>query len=106
MGSSQYSMWCDVNMISFINSNPFQEQIVVTCNHLIGKEKENFYQRVVEHKDIKKAVVNLKSAVSSEREQATDVLEQFSPFRVIWDEDRDLKIKVCCPVNIIYCFDF
>ncbi|XP_062284222.1 dynein axonemal heavy chain 8-like [Scomber scombrus] len=58
-----------------------------------GREKENFYHRVVEHKDIKKAVVNLKSAVSSEREQATDVLEQFSPFRVMWDEDRDLKIK-------------
>lgn len=79
----------------------------LTCNHLVGKEKENFYQRVVEHKDIKKAVVNLKSSVSSEREEATDFLEQFSPFRVIWDEDRDLKIKVYSPVNITYyCFDF
>eukprot|EP00064_Thunnus_orientalis_P004446 superscaffoldBa00000405_g4458 len=57
-----------------------------------GKEKENFYHRVVEHKDIKKVVVILKSAVSSQREQAT-VLKQFDPFRVIWDEDRDLKIK-------------
>ncbi|XP_044223058.1 dynein axonemal heavy chain 8-like [Thunnus albacares] len=57
-----------------------------------GREKENFYHRVVEHKDIKKVVVILKSAVSSQREQAT-VLKQFDPFRVIWDEDRDLKIK-------------
>ncbi|GLD50869.1 dynein heavy chain 8, axonemal [Lates japonicus] len=58
-----------------------------------GGEKENFYHRVVEHKDIKKVVVILKTAVSSQREQAADVLGQFSPFSVIWNEDRNLKVK-------------
>ncbi|KAM7379582.1 hypothetical protein PAMP_005128 [Pampus punctatissimus] len=59
----------------------------------ISREKEDFYHRVVEHKDIRKAVVIMKSAVSFQREQAADVLKQFDPFRSIWDEDRDLKIK-------------
>ncbi|XP_032371769.1 dynein heavy chain 8, axonemal [Etheostoma spectabile] len=56
-------------------------------------EKENFYHKVVEHKDIKKALVILKCEVSSQRGQATDVLKQFNPFRVIWDGDRNLKVK-------------
>lgn len=70
------------------------------CDDLIGGEKENFYHRVVEHKDIKKVVVILKSAVSSQRGQAADVLKQFNPFRVIWEDDRNVKVKVCLPKNI------
>ncbi|KAM9349881.1 dynein axonemal heavy chain 8-like [Symphorus nematophorus] len=59
-----------------------------------GGEKENFHYRVVEHKDIKKVVVFLKSAViSSQRSKATDVLKQFDPFRVIWDKDRNFEVK-------------
>ncbi|XP_051284477.1 dynein axonemal heavy chain 8-like [Dicentrarchus labrax] len=58
-----------------------------------GGEKENFHHRVVEHKDVKKVVVILKSAVSSQRDEAADVLKQFSPFRGIWAEDRNLKVK-------------
>ncbi|XP_070701078.1 dynein axonemal heavy chain 8-like [Pempheris klunzingeri] len=58
-----------------------------------GGEKENFHHRVVDHKDIQKVVVILKTAVSSQRRQATDVLKPFESFRVIWDEDNDLKVK-------------
>ncbi|XP_034008681.1 dynein heavy chain 8, axonemal-like [Trematomus bernacchii] len=58
-----------------------------------GGEKEHFYHRVVEHKDIKKVVVILKSAVSTQRKEAAGVLKQFSPFRVLWEEDRNLKVK-------------
>ncbi|XP_056247105.1 dynein axonemal heavy chain 8-like [Seriola aureovittata] len=58
-----------------------------------GGEKENFYHRVAEHKDIKKVVVILKTAVSSKKGQATDFLKQFSPFSVIWDKDKNLKVK-------------
>ncbi len=77
------------------------------CHDLTGGEKQNFHHRVVEHKDVKKVVVILKSAVSSLRRQATDVLKQFDPFRVIWEEDRNLKVKVCFPANITRsCFDF
>ncbi|KAI3374766.1 hypothetical protein L3Q82_021323, partial [Scortum barcoo] len=58
-----------------------------------GGEKENFHHRVIEHKDVKKVVVILKAMVSSLRREATDVLKQFDPFRVIWNEDRNLKVK-------------
>lgn len=70
------------------------------CNDLIGGEKENFHHRIVEHKDIKKVVVILKSAVSSQRGEAANVLKQFNPFRVIWVEDRNLKVKVCFLQNM------
>ncbi|XP_047444882.1 dynein axonemal heavy chain 8-like [Mugil cephalus] len=55
--------------------------------------KDNFYHCVVEHKDIKRVMIILKSAISVEREQAAEILMQFSPFRLLWEEDRNLKIK-------------
>lgn len=55
----------------------------------------NFYQSVAEHKDICKLVVLLTSAVNSLRKQTSDVLKQFHPFKVVWAEDRDVKVKVC-----------
>lgn len=74
---------------------------------VVGGEKENFFHRVVEHKDIKKVVVLLKTSVSCQKNQVTEVLKQFSPLRVIWDEDKNLKVKVCLPANITCsCFDF
>lgn len=65
------------------------------CDDLIDGEKENLHNRVVEHKDVKKVVVILKSEGSSLRGQAADVLQQFEPFRVLWKEDRNRKVKVC-----------
>lgn len=59
-----------------------------------GKLK-NFYQSVAEHKDICKLVVLLTSAVNSLRKPASDVLKQFHPFKVVWAEDRQIKVKVC-----------
>ncbi|KAM9553974.1 dynein axonemal heavy chain 8-like [Salvelinus alpinus] len=57
-----------------------------------GKLK-NFYQSVAEHKDICKLVVLLTSAVNSLRKPASDVLKQFHPFKVVWAEDRQIKVK-------------
>ncbi|KAK1795619.1 hypothetical protein P4O66_001114 [Electrophorus voltai] len=54
---------------------------------------KNFYQSVVEHKDVRKRLVLLKSAVNSMRKQGSDVLKQFWSFKVIWEEDRDVKVK-------------
>ncbi|KAM4587304.1 dynein axonemal heavy chain 8-like [Odontesthes bonariensis] len=48
---------------------------------------------VFEHRDIKKVVVDLKTAISSQKEQASDVLKHFDPFRVIWNVDRNLKVQ-------------
>ncbi|KAM6989324.1 dynein axonemal heavy chain 8-like [Tautogolabrus adspersus] len=58
-----------------------------------AEEKENFHQEVVENMDIKKVVDSLTSELTAPKKQETDVLKQFSPFRVIWDEDRNRKIK-------------
>ncbi|XP_041950591.1 dynein heavy chain 8, axonemal-like [Alosa sapidissima] len=52
-----------------------------------------FYQSVAEHKDICKLVVLLTSAVNSLRKQTSDVLKQFQPFKVVWAQDRDVKVK-------------
>uniref|UniRef100_A0A3Q3FTJ5 Dynein, axonemal, heavy chain 5 like n=1 Tax=Labrus bergylta TaxID=56723 RepID=A0A3Q3FTJ5_9LABR len=56
-------------------------------------KKENFHQEVVGNMDIEKVVDSLKSKLTAPKKQETDVLKQFSPFRAIWDEDRNLKIK-------------
>uniref|UniRef100_A0A8P4K4W9 AAA+ ATPase domain-containing protein n=1 Tax=Dicentrarchus labrax TaxID=13489 RepID=A0A8P4K4W9_DICLA len=75
-----------------IKLNAYHLRLQVNKNYFpTSGEKENFHHRVVEHKDVKKVVVILKSAVSSQRDEAADVLKQFSPFRGIWAEDRNLK---------------
>uniref|UniRef100_A0A8C4E9U5 AAA+ ATPase domain-containing protein n=1 Tax=Dicentrarchus labrax TaxID=13489 RepID=A0A8C4E9U5_DICLA len=80
-------------MSLFLSRTIFGHLCLPVCDDFIGGEKENFHHRVVEHKDVKKVVVILKSAVSSQRDEAADVLKQFSPFRGIWAEDRNLKVK-------------
>ena len=55
---------------------------------------KNFYQSVAEHKDVCKLVALLTSSVNSLRKPASDVLKLFLPFKVIWAEDRQAKVKV------------
>ncbi|KAG8014343.1 Dynein heavy chain 8 [Nibea albiflora] len=55
--------------------------------------KVNFHQRIVENKDIKKVVVTLKLAISSQKGPVTEVLEQFNHFKVLCNEDKNLKVK-------------
>ncbi|CAB1339925.1 unnamed protein product [Coregonus sp. 'balchen'] len=57
-------------------------------HHHKGKPKSG-----TEHKDICKLVVLLTSAVNSLRKPASDVLKQFHPFKVVWAEDRQIKVK-------------
>ncbi|KAM8728478.1 dynein axonemal heavy chain 8-like [Acanthopagrus schlegelii] len=66
-----------------------------SCDGTKNKDgaKKNFHHIVVEHRETKKAVIILKSAICSQRREATDVLKHFDHFRVIWDENRDLKVK-------------
>ncbi|XP_046878072.1 dynein axonemal heavy chain 8-like [Hypomesus transpacificus] len=54
---------------------------------------KNFYQSVAEHKDVCKLVALLTSSVNSLRKPASDVLKLFLPFKVIWAEDRQAKVK-------------
>lgn len=58
-----------------------------------GTEKDYSFHFVVEHKDIRKIVGILKTAVFSQVKEATDVLKQFDIFEVIWDEGRNVKVK-------------
>uniref|UniRef100_A0A4W6EG55 Dynein axonemal heavy chain 8 n=1 Tax=Lates calcarifer TaxID=8187 RepID=A0A4W6EG55_LATCA len=70
-----------------INTNHLRLKVKHFVNIFFSLQKD----RVVEHKDIKKVAVILKTAVSSQREQVADVLGQFSTFSVIWNDDRNLK---------------
>lgn len=54
----------------------------------------NFHQRIVENKDIKKVVVILKLAISSQKGPVTEVLERFNHFKALCNEDKNLKVKV------------
>ncbi|TKS79492.1 Dynein heavy chain 8, axonemal [Collichthys lucidus] len=55
--------------------------------------KVNFHQIIVENKDIKKVVVILKLAMSSQKEPVTEELEQFNHFKALCNEDKNLKVK-------------
>ncbi|KAM4579488.1 dynein axonemal heavy chain 8-like, partial [Fundulus diaphanus] len=58
-----------------------------------AQNSDDFFPRVLEHKDIKKVVAALKTAISSQKALACSVLKQFTPFNVIWEVDKYLKVK-------------
>ncbi|KAJ7404297.1 hypothetical protein WISP_146823 [Willisornis vidua] len=59
---------------------------------LIRKLK-NFYAGVAEHEAITKLVVLLSSSVDSIKEEASEVLQYFEKYKVLWTEDKDTKIQ-------------
>uniref|UniRef100_A0A8C3JBK3 Dynein axonemal heavy chain 8 n=1 Tax=Calidris pygmaea TaxID=425635 RepID=A0A8C3JBK3_9CHAR len=60
---------------------------------VIVKKLRNFYAGVAEHEDISKLVVLLSSSVNSIREVASEVLQGFQKYKVLWTEDKDAKIQ-------------
>lgn len=58
------------------------------------RKQRNFYSGVAEHDDISKLVLFLSSSVNSVRELATEFLQNFQKYNVLWTEDRDAKIQV------------
>lgn len=61
---------------------------------MLVRKLRNFYSGVAEHEDISKLVVLLSSSVNSIREVASEVLQGFQKYKVLWTEDRDAKIQV------------
>uniref|UniRef100_A0AAX7VFT7 AAA+ ATPase domain-containing protein n=1 Tax=Astatotilapia calliptera TaxID=8154 RepID=A0AAX7VFT7_ASTCA len=62
--------------------------------HLVNKVCfYHLFNFVVEHKDIKKLVGILKTAINSQKGRAANVLKQFNTFRAIWEEDKNAKVK-------------
>ncbi|XP_064014378.1 dynein axonemal heavy chain 8 [Pogoniulus pusillus] len=57
------------------------------------RKQRNFYSGVAEHEDISKLVLFLSSSVNSVRELATEFLQNFQKYNVLWTEDRDAKIQ-------------
>ncbi|XP_016518823.1 dynein heavy chain 8, axonemal [Poecilia formosa] len=55
--------------------------------------KENFFPLVLEHKEIKKIIAVLKTAITTQKSLATDALKKFSQFQMLWDVDKNLKVK-------------
>ncbi|NXC67641.1 DYH8 protein, partial [Anhinga anhinga] len=69
-------------------------------NVVLVRKLRNFYSGVAEHEDISKLVVLLSSSVNSIREVASEVLQDFQKYKVLWTEDRDAKIQqflASCP---------
>jgi len=61
---------------------------------VLARKLRNFYSGVAEHEDISKLVLLLSSLVNSIREAASEVLQDFQKYEVLWTEDRDAKIQV------------
>nr|XP_048699429.1 dynein axonemal heavy chain 8 [Caretta caretta] len=57
------------------------------------RKLRNFYPGVAEHKDISKLVVLLSSSVNSVRKAASEALQDFQKYKVLWTEDRDAKVQ-------------
>ncbi|TFK09311.1 guanine nucleotide-binding protein G(I)/G(S)/G(O) subunit gamma-4 [Platysternon megacephalum] len=57
------------------------------------RKLRNFYPGVAEHKDISKLVVLLSSSVNSVRKAASEALQDFQQYKVLWTEDRDAKVQ-------------
>uniref|UniRef100_A0A3Q3F240 Dynein, axonemal, heavy chain 5 like n=1 Tax=Kryptolebias marmoratus TaxID=37003 RepID=A0A3Q3F240_KRYMA len=73
---------------------PLVNLYIFSCFCLVlDTEKDNFFQCIVEHKDIKKLVAILRTAISSQKVQTTNVLKQFDSFRSLWENNRNLKVK-------------
>uniref|UniRef100_A0A8B9MIB1 AAA+ ATPase domain-containing protein n=1 Tax=Accipiter nisus TaxID=211598 RepID=A0A8B9MIB1_9AVES len=67
---------------------------------VLVRKLRNFYSGVAEHEDISKLVVFLSSSMNYIREVASEVLQDFQKYKVLWTEDRDAKIQqflASCP---------
>ncbi|KAK0132521.1 Dynein heavy chain 8, axonemal [Merluccius polli] len=53
----------------------------------------NFYQSVVEHKDISEYWAILNSAIKSLRKPTSNALKQFDSFKAVWAENRNQTVK-------------
>ena len=58
------------------------------------RKLRNFYSGVAESEDVSKLVVLLSSSMNSIREIASEALQDFQKYKVLWTEDRDAKIQV------------
>ncbi|KFQ24224.1 Dynein heavy chain 8, axonemal, partial [Merops nubicus] len=64
------------------------------------RKLRNFYLGVAENEDISKLILFLSSSVNSIRELASEVLQDFEKYKVLWTEDRDANIQqffATCP---------
>ncbi|XP_063774922.1 dynein axonemal heavy chain 8 [Pseudophryne corroboree] len=57
------------------------------------KELENFYRNLGENKEVSKLVLLLSSFVNTLRRAASDSLENFQKYKLLWTEDRESKIS-------------
>uniref|UniRef100_A0A8C2TFR5 Dynein axonemal heavy chain 8 n=1 Tax=Coturnix japonica TaxID=93934 RepID=A0A8C2TFR5_COTJA len=57
------------------------------------RKPRNFYSGVAESEDVSKSVVLLSSSMNSIREIASEALQEFQKYEVLWTEDRDAKIQ-------------
>ncbi|NXO85892.1 DYH8 protein, partial [Sitta europaea] len=59
----------------------------------VVRKLKNFYAGVAENEAIAKIIVLLSSAGNSLKEGATEVLQEFDKYKVLWTEDKDIKFQ-------------
>uniref|UniRef100_A0AAX7SLG8 AAA+ ATPase domain-containing protein n=1 Tax=Astatotilapia calliptera TaxID=8154 RepID=A0AAX7SLG8_ASTCA len=71
-------------------------------HHRLQAKRDHLFNFVVEHKDIKKLVGILKTAINSQKGRAANVLKQFNTFRAIWEEDKNAKEFMASKPSLIH----
>ncbi|NXA78248.1 DYH8 protein, partial [Thryothorus ludovicianus] len=59
----------------------------------VVRKIKNFYSGVAENEAITKIIVLLSSAANSLKEGASEVLQEFDKYKVLWTEDKDTKFQ-------------
>ncbi|XP_074845897.1 dynein axonemal heavy chain 8 [Carettochelys insculpta] len=78
---------------SMVAGKPAKKEEKVLDEAFPVRKQRNFYPGVAEHKDISKLVVLLSSSVNSVRKAASEALQDFQKYKVLWTEDRDAKVQ-------------
>ncbi|KAM4028219.1 dynein axonemal heavy chain 5-like [Anomaloglossus baeobatrachus] len=95
----------DIPLWNFANLHHKQQQLEQNAARDLGDELTKMVvlkpldKQITEHKDVSKVVSNLSSIVLLLKADATDVLNSFTTFSGIWNQDVDEKVKEFLDTN-------
>ncbi|XP_073486924.1 dynein axonemal heavy chain 5-like [Aquarana catesbeiana] len=95
----------DIPLWNFAHLHHKQQQLEQNAARDLGDELTKMVvlkpldKQISEHKDVSKVVIQLSSIVLSLKTDATDVLNSFTTFSGIWNQDVDEKVKEFLDTN-------
>ncbi|XP_069769397.1 dynein axonemal heavy chain 5 isoform X6 [Narcine bancroftii] len=107
------SMSKDIPLWTFAHLHLKQQQIELNAarelgdDSILGKQVvlKSVDKQISEHKDVTKVVIQLSSVISSLKSDATKILDNFSSFSHLWNQDPTEKVKEFMDSNPIL-FEF